>query len=74
MKVEVLWFAECRERRGVPSEIVELDSPCTVSELYGRLLPDGPVVAYSRNQELCRPHTLVADGDELVFLPPLGGG
>ena len=74
MKVQVLWFAECRERRGVPSETVEIDEPVTIADLYGSLLPNGPVVAFSQNQTLVPPDTIVQDGDELVFLPPMGGG
>ena len=50
----------------------------TVSELYATLFPAGPEgqmpVAYARNQSAVDGDAVLSDGDEVAFLPPLGGG
>lgn len=38
----------------------------------GQLLPANPLVA--KNQQHVQSDSVVEDGDELAFLPPLGGG
>ncbi|MCA9567579.1 MAG: MoaD/ThiS family protein [Myxococcales bacterium] len=75
MRVTVLYFASVRERRGRASETLDLDGPTTIGDLYADLLgADAPTVAYTRNRVVCAPDTALADGDEVSFLPPLGGG
>jgi molybdopterin converting factor small subunit len=78
MRVTVRWFAVLRERRGVESEIIEVEPGLTLAELYRRLVPPGPEgalpVAFARNLAYAEPSDRFDDGDELAFLPPLGGG
>ena len=75
MRVTVRWFASLRERRGVAEEEVDLPEVCTAREAYVRLCPPAELpVAYAVNEERVRPDTVLRAGDEVVFLPPLGGG
>lgn len=75
MRVDVLYFAALREQRGVPTETLEVDDPTTVGELYERLFgPTPPVAAMTVDRRVCPPATLLTDGCEVSFLPPLGGG
>jgi molybdopterin converting factor small subunit len=46
-----------------------------LADLYAHGVPTDRIpVAYVRNQRVCAADTPVADGDEVAFLPPLGGG
>ena len=78
MTVRVLYFAGLRERRGVAEETVEVDPGTTLGDLYARLFPPGAEgaipVAYTRNRAVSHAGQVVEDGDEVSFLPPLGGG
>jgi molybdopterin converting factor small subunit len=78
LRVHVRYFAALRERKGLASEWVEVEPGETLGALYARLFP--PVgglvlpVAYAKNQEYAQPSELPSDGDEITFLPPIGGG
>lgn len=75
MRVQVRYFASLREMRGVAEEMAELTEGMTAGDAYRRLCPPGELpVAYAVNQVRVGRDTLLAEGDELVFLPPLGGG
>lgn len=75
MRVTVHWFAALREARGRSTEVVELPDGVGAAEAYARLspLPDLPV-AFAVNAAVAGPGTALIDGDEVAFLPPLGGG
>lgn len=76
--VTVLYFATLREQRGRSTEQVEVAPGTTLSALYTELFPPGPEgmlpVAFARNREYAQGSDLAEDGDEVSFLPPLGGG
>lgn len=76
--VTVRYFAVLRERKGCDTERIDVADGTTVEALYRTLFPPGPdgtlPVAYARNLEYAAPDTIVTDGDEVAFLPPLGGG
>lgn len=75
MVVTVRHFASLREARGVPEERVELPTGTSARDAYAILgLPSALPVAYAVNQLRVDGGTVLRDGDELVFLPPLGGG
>ncbi len=77
MKATVHSFAALREKKGLDMEEVDVRPGDTVKELYYRLFPgkerDLPV-AYARNAAHTSSDTPVQSGDEVAFLPPLGGG
>lgn len=78
MRVLVRYFARLRELRACGSESLELDGPTSVSGLYVQLFPPGPEgalpVMFAVNQSYVVPGHVLADGDEVAFIPPLGGG
>lgn len=77
-KVTVRWFAMLRERRGTDTEIVSIEEGATAEAVYARLCPDeasgGLKVGYAVNEAMVPGGTALSDGDEVVFLPPVGGG
>jgi molybdopterin converting factor small subunit len=73
--VRVRYFAALRERKRRDEEEVELLPGETLRALYERLCPPGDLpVAYARNAVTASRDDVPADGDEIVFLPPIGGG
>lgn len=78
MAVRVRYFASLREQRGRDEELVDVLPGETLAALYTRLFPPTPAgalpVSFARNREQARPGDAVCDGDEVVFLPPIGGG
>ena len=76
--VRVRYFASLRERRGREEEEVALEPGETLEQLYLRLFPPGREgvlpVAYGRNAAVARGSERPEDGDEIAFLPPVGGG
>ena len=78
MKVLVRHFAQLRERRGRDHETLELEPGATVGGLYRSLFPPGPAgvlpVMYAVNHAWAPADAALADGDEVAFIPPVGGG
>lgn len=75
MRVTALYFATLRELRGTGSEPVDVPDGTTVSGAFTRLFPGlGLSVAYAVNRATVASDTVLVDGDEVAFLPPLGGG
>ena len=76
--VTVRYFAALRERRGLETESLQTAKSTTIGGLYAQLFPPGPdgalPVAYAQNHVRVSGATPLADGDEVAFLPPLGGG
>ena len=77
--VIVRYFAMLRDLRDAGGqERVELTPGETVDALYERLFPPGPEgrlpVGYAVNREYVRAGCRLADGDEVAFIPPVGGG
>lgn len=77
----MLYFAVFRERLQMDGETIELPSPSTVADAIAKLELEHPVVAALRgsyrvavNQAMAPPETELADGDELVLIPPVAGG
>jgi molybdopterin synthase sulfur carrier subunit len=77
-RIKVLYFAALREDKGRAEETVEVDEGTTLAELYAQLFADSPLrempVAYARNLTYSDGSDRVESGDEVSFLPPLGGG
>lgn len=71
----IRYFARLRELRGRDDEIVALPDGCTAAEAYTHLgLPPALPVAFAVNLARVPGGTVLHEGDEVVFLPPLGGG
>lgn len=78
MLVRVRHFAVLRERRGCEEESVDVPAGETVAALYARLFPPGPdgalPVAFAVDHAYAPGTTVLHDGAEVAFIPPLGGG
>lgn len=78
MRITVRYFAALREVKGVEQESIDVEPGTTLGGLYQQLfgatayaaLP----VACARNLEYARAKDAVGEGDEVAFLPPIGGG
>jgi molybdopterin converting factor subunit 1 len=81
MRVQVRLFASLRETAGVSDLPLELPRGATAEDAWGRLARDFPALARRRpslaasvNRRYARFDTVLEDGDELVFIPPVSGG
>jgi sulfur-carrier protein len=75
LDVHLLYFAALREQRGASEEVVQVAAGTTVGELYRQLFGgDAMRVAFAVNQGTVVDGHPLSAGDEVVFLPPLGGG
>ena len=78
IQVKVRHFAVLRERRGCAEESLAVEVGTTAGALYRALFPPLPAgvmpVMYAVNRCYVASETLLADGDEVAFIPPLGGG
>ena len=83
--ITILYFARLRESLGTASEKIVL--PAGVRDLaslrellrsrggaWAEELEDGRPVRAAVNQDMARSETLIADGDEIAFFPPVTGG
>ena len=74
-------FARLREQAGTDKESVGLPSGATVADVWEALRLEHPgleshrdAVRAALNQEFADWDALVADGDEVAFVPPVSGG
>ena len=80
MTVTVLLFAALREDKGTDHLDVELEPGETAYELFDRLFPDRPdprwpgSLLFAVNREYVDRSEVLREGDEVAFVPPLGGG
>jgi molybdopterin synthase catalytic subunit len=81
MRIQVLYFAVFRERLGRDAEPLELPDDATVATAIAALEARHEVVAQLRgryriavNQDMTDESAALADGDELVLIPPVAGG
>lgn len=81
IKVKVRFFAAPREALGFGEMEVALPADATVADLLERLKARYPVLGnYTRflhvavNRAYVGMQTRLRDGDEVAYLPPVGGG
>jgi molybdopterin synthase catalytic subunit len=81
MRIQVLYFAVFRERLATDSESLELPAPATVADAIAALEARHDVIAKLRgryriavNHAMTEPAAPLAEGDELVLIPPVAGG
>lgn len=88
--IQLRYFASLRERLGTGAEAItcpslaNLDHALNVADLLHLLRQRGEPwsdalggeesLLAAVNQEMARPDTLVQDGDEVAFFPPVTGG
>ena len=81
MRVRVRLFASLREAAGVGEVRLELPAGSTAEQAWERLAAEVPALAARRaslavsvNRRYASFDTPLADGDEVVFIPPVSGG
>ncbi|MGH2368756.1 MAG: molybdopterin converting factor subunit 1 [Chloroflexota bacterium] len=79
VRVHLRYFASIRETLGRREEALELPDGTSVAGVWERLIAECPRLRDQRyrpavNQEYMDSSTVLHDGDELVFIPPVSGG
>ncbi|AIY41517.1 Molybdenum cofactor biosynthesis protein MoaD [Collimonas arenae] len=85
MKIELRFFASLREALKLSQEVLELpETVTTVGDVRSYLrarggvwadaLADGRALRMAFNQELANADTVLTDGGEVAFFPPVTGG
>ncbi len=79
--IQLRYFAVLREHLGRSEETLDVPVGTTTSEAYALVTADQPRLAGLRrsmmlmvNEEYVRGDHMLADGDELAFIPPVSGG
>lgn len=78
-RVTVRCFAAVREALGTDVMVVDVGSGTTVEALRRQLGETAPAllrlaVAFAVNRDYARSDTILRDGDEVAFIPPISGG
>lgn len=83
MKVQVRYFASLREALGARQAIdmpagstlgALRDALAASSERHAQVLARGRAVRCAQDQRMCGEDTLLVDGAEVAFFPPVTGG
>lgn len=81
MIVKMLFFASCRDLVGAGERAMTLEAGATVTDLiseiaseHPRFIDMAPSLMVSVNQEYVERDSVLEDGDEVAFIPPVSGG
>ena len=77
MPIKVRYFASLKEQLGQAEAELQAAAPLTVREVWAQINPDKPLpdaVLTAINQHYANLDSVVKDGDELAFFPPVTGG
>lgn len=78
MRLSIKYFASMRERMGCAEQELELAvSEISIAQLWDDHLSQGPMPANTLvavNMEYCDWDSVVKEGDEVAFFPPVTGG
>ena len=81
MQIRMRYFASLHEVTGLREEVLNVETGTTVTgvrelllERYPRLESALARAVCAVNHQYVTPETLLAEGDEIVFIPPVGGG
>jgi len=75
MVIQILYFASLREERQAEEETHTLLQPISISALFQQIFGrPAEGIRFAINQSYVNGDTILEDGDEVAFLPPLGGG
>jgi molybdopterin synthase sulfur carrier subunit len=80
--IKIQFFASLRERLGCANINMEYGGEQSVEALKLQLVDRGEQwqalsendILCALNQTICQPETMVNDGDEIAFFPPVTGG
>ena len=81
VRVNLLYFASFRDAAGLSEQLRELPEGTRVGQLWEAVAREIPKLAAfpamppaAVNREYVNGETLLRDGDEVAFLPPVAGG
>jgi len=81
MRTHLLYFASFRDFAGKPDEVRELPAGARVGDLWAALSREIPKLAAlasmppaAVNEGYAGADTVLSEGDEVAFLPPVAGG
>jgi sulfur-carrier protein len=81
MKIRIRYFASFREITGLNEEILTVQDGATVADVRAQLLARFPRIQPVMERSACAVNrgyvgaeTVLHEDDELVFIPPMGGG
>ena len=81
MKIRIRYFASFREISGQNEEILMVDERASAADVRALLVARYPRLQPILERSLCAVNrgyvaaeTVLHEGDELVFIPPMGGG
>lgn len=77
MPIQVRYFASLRERLGRTEDSLAVTAPITVAEVWKRVASGSPLppnTLMAVNMEYSGLESLVSEGDEVAFFPPVTGG
>jgi molybdopterin converting factor subunit 1 len=81
VRVTVRLFARLRELAGAAEVTLDVADPATVADVWSALTRAHPALApyagamsCAVNEDYARLTTMLCDGDEVAFLPPVSGG
>ena len=81
MKIRIRYFASLREITGQNEEILMVDERASAADVRALLVARYPRLQPILDRSLCAVNrgyvaaeTVLHEGDELVFIPPMGGG
>lgn len=75
ISIQVFYFAHLREERGCSCEDRSVEQGMSVSSIFILIFGRAPSgIRFAVNQSYVEPKMVPSHGDEVAFLPPLGGG
>ena len=81
MQMRMRYFAALRELTGLREETLNIPEETTVAGVRALLLERYPQVEHALARAVCAinhqyvtPETILKENDEVVFIPPVGGG
>ena len=77
MRVQVRFFAALRERAGIPALEVSVPEGATVAQVWSLAAKKIPIednILAAINMQYAGFDSLVHEGDEVAFFPPVTGG
>ncbi len=77
MRIKVKLFANLREKIGYDEKEIEISDGATLNDVWMRVAENSDwrdEILMAVNMDYANPDTLVKDGDEVAFFPPVTGG
>ena len=77
MQIKVRYFASLREAAGLSEEVLAVDESAAVAAVWEQLSEKRnfpPQVLCAVNRRYALMDTVLSDGDEVAFFPPVTGG